>query len=378
MINVTIIQRILPHYRVIFFKMLHDALLDSGVAMSLIYGQEQSGTVPETVKVDYEWATYKPNRYFNILNTELIYQNIPKSVSSSDLVIIEQASRLLYNYRLLVARHFKGTKVAYWGHGMNFQSHGTGQLKEAIKKAMLTRVDWWFAYTKLSADIVKARGFAENKISILNNAIDNQSFIAALDRVTAQDITELHGSLDIKGKCLCLYCGGLYAEKKIEFLIQSSARIRKDNPEFELIVIGSGPYQEFVESASDKYEWLHYVGPLYGDDRARYFKAAKLLLMPGLIGLAILDSFISKTPIVTTIIPGIPIHSPEFSYLDHGRNGLICSLDEFEYAKTVNDCLRNQALYDKLIGGCEESASEYTMDKMVQNFKQGIIDCLNI
>ena len=375
MINVTIIQRILPHYRVSFFKKLHDALLDGGVAMSLIYGQEQSGTVPETVKVEYEWATYKPNRYFKILNTELIYQNIPKSVASSDLVIIEQANRLISNYKLLAARQFKGTKVAYWGHGMNFQSHGTGRLKEAIKKAMLTRVDWWFAYTKLSADIVKSRGFSENRISILNNAIDNQSFISALDRVTEQNISELYRSLDIKGKYLCLYCGGLYAEKKIEFLIKSAVRIRKDNPKFELIVIGSGPCQEIVQGESDKHEWLHYVGPKYGDDKARYFKAAKLLLMPGLVGLAILDSFISKTPIVTT---DIPIHSPEISYLDHGRNGLICNFDEFEYAKTVNDCLRNQALYDKLISGCEASAFEYTMDKMVQNFKQGIIDCLNI
>ena len=130
-----------------------------------------------------------------------------------------------------------------------------------------------------------------------------------------------------------------------------------------------------VETARKSFKWLHYVGPQFGDDRAKYFKAAKLLLMPGLVGLAILDSFISKTPLITT---DLPIHSPEISYLDNGENGLMCKYDELDYANTVNNCLRDQSRYERLINGCEISASKYTMDKMVQNFKNGIMDCLNM
>ena len=371
--NVTIIQRVLPHYRVQLFKQLHQLLLENNVNMTLIYGQHKLGTVPETVNVDYEWAVYAPNRYINVMNVELVYQKLPVAVKKSDLVIIEQANRLLSNYILLAKRFVNGLKVAYWGHGMNFQANGSGWLKEKLKRFMLTKVDWWFAYTKLSADVVVLGGFPENNISILNNAIDNKSFKQALNNVTGEDISKLYEELGMQGSHVCLYCGGLYAEKQIDFLVKSSVRMRNDNPEFELVVIGSGPDQSKVEMASKKYEWFHYVGPKYGDERARYFKAAKLLLMPGPVGLVVLDSFISKKPLVTTDIAG---HGPEISYLDHGKNGLMSSFDEVEYANAVNNCLLNEAVYIDLARGCELSALDYTMNNMVDNFKNGILDCL--
>ncbi len=373
--NITIIQRVLPHYRVQLFEQLHRLLLEHDVNMTLIYGQHKQGTVPETVPVEYDWAMYVPNKYINVMDVELVYQKLPASLNKSDLVIIEQANRLLSNYLLLLKRFFNGFKVAYWGHGLNFQTKGTGWFKVKLKMLMLTNVDWWFAYTKLSANIVVSGGFSENRISILNNSIDNKAFTQALNKVSDEEVSNLCKSLGIQGDHVCLYCGGLYAEKQIDFLIQSSVLMRNVNPEFELIVIGSGPEQEKVEIASKKYAWFHYVGPKYGDDKASYFKAAKLLLMPGPVGLVILDSFISRKPLITTDIPG---HGPEISYLDNGQNGLCSSFDEVEYANEVNNCLSDNALYAVLVQGCEIGASEYTMKKMVQNFKDGIMDCLEI
>lgn len=372
--NITIIQRVLPHYRVEFFKQLRESLLDSGVSLTLVYGQHKIGTVPETVEVDYEWAYFVPVRYFNVLNTELVYQKLPESLIKSDLLVMEQANRILFNYILLIKRYVRGLKVAYWGHGMNFQSKNSGFLKEAFKEILLTRVDWWFAYTRLSADIVAAHGFPKDKISVLNNSIDNTSFLDALNNVRDQDVIKLYQSLGIQGDDVCLYCGGLYGDKKIEFLLKSALRIRKDNPQFELMVIGSGPDQDKVKLAANVHKWIHYVGPSYGEERAKYFMASKLLLMPGLVGLVILDSFISKKPIVTT---DIPIHSPEISYLDNGVNGVMSNYDEEEYSVAVNNCLKDKELYNRLIDGCSASSLEFTMDKMVENYKQGIIDCLN-
>ena len=373
--NITIVQRILPHYRIELFKQLRKSLLESGINLTLIYGQHKPGTVPESVNVEYDWAVFIPNHYFNVKSTELVYQKLPDSLKKADLVIVEQANRLLSNYILLVERFTKGLKLAYWGHGINFQSKSSGWLKEKFKKTMLTRVDWWFTYTKLSANVVALGGFPKNKISILNNSIDNHSFIWALNNVSNQDISNLYKSLGIQGHDICLYCGGLYAEKQIDFLLKSSVRARQDNTQFELIVIGTGPDRNKVELAAKKYKWVHYVGPQYGESRAKYFCAAELLLMPGPVGLVILDSFVSNKPLVTTDISG---HGPEISYLDNGKNGIMCRFDEVEYANTVNNCLNDRVLYDDLVNGCKTSASEFTMDRMVQNFKNGILSCLNM
>ena len=47
-----------------------------------------------------------------------------------------------------------------------------------------------------------------------------------------------------------------------------------------------------------------------------------------------------------------------------------------EYSETVINTLKTNKYLD-LIDGCILSAKEYTMEKMVENFKNGIVSCLN-
>ena len=52
-LKVTIIQRILPHYRIPFFEALHRELGHAGIELQLIYGQEYPGTVPRSEPLEY-------------------------------------------------------------------------------------------------------------------------------------------------------------------------------------------------------------------------------------------------------------------------------------------------------------------------------------
>jgi glycosyltransferase involved in cell wall biosynthesis len=120
---------------------------------------------------------------------------------------------------------------------------------------------------------------------------------------------------------------------------------------------------------------LHYVGPIYGPDRAAYFKLGLAMLMPGLVGLAIVDSFVTQAPIFTT---DLPLHSPEIAYLENGINGVMTDFTVEAYADAVAAYLEDGVAQEKLKRGCAESARLYTLENMVGNFAAGIKSCLAV
>ena len=97
--------------------------------------------------------------------------------------------------------------------------------------------------------------------------------------------------------------------------------------------------------------------------------------MPGLVGLAIVDSFVTGTPIVTT---DLPIHSPEIAYLINGVNGLMTSHNVKEYSDLVVSYFRDFNRLQELRTQCRATAERYTLDAMVNRFSDGIIRCLEL
>ena len=140
----------------------------------------------------------------------------------------------------------------------------------------------------------------------------------------------------------------------------------------EVVFIGSGPDQYMVEDFCACYDWGHYLGAMYGADRVPYFLLSKVLLMPGLVGLAVIDSFIFKVPLFTT---DIPIHSPEIDYLESEYNGVMTGHDIDEYVGAISHYLDDQDALSILKSGCDESARKYTIQNMVENFSSGVLRC---
>lgn len=96
--KVTIIQRILPHYRIPFFEALHHELVRTGIELQLIYGQEHPGAVPRSERLSHPWTTRIENRYFNTPFGQLVWQPCLNHLEDSDLIVFEQANSLLLNY----------------------------------------------------------------------------------------------------------------------------------------------------------------------------------------------------------------------------------------------------------------------------------------
>ena len=329
--------------------------------------------VPRSVYPDADWAVCVGNNYFRIGDVELVWQKCLRKLAAPDLVIIEQANRLLVNYLLLLRRSFTGLQVAYWGHGRNLQGDNDDNLRESVKRWLIKSVDWWFAYTRISAEVAADAGYPHERITVVENSIDTDAFGRAIAAVTRLQVDALRSRLALGDGFVALYCGGMYPDKCLPFLLEAVERMHNLIPNFNIVLIGSGPDAVLVEGAAARHSWIHYIGAVYGDERAAYFAMSDVMLMPGLVGLAIIDSFVAGLPIITT---DIPIHSPEIAYLENGRNGLMTPYNVQEYVEAIYACFDDKKILKVLHDGCKESARHYTLDNMVNNYASGVLACL--
>nr|WP_315464257.1 glycosyltransferase family 4 protein [uncultured Rhodoferax sp.] len=368
-------QQRLTHYRETFFQQAREQLAAKGIAFDLVYGQPDAAAQVRNDSGHLPWANSVQETTIRLGNTAAIWVPTPKGIAKPDLVIVTQENKLLANYAWLLRRLLGGPKVAYWGHGINFQSDAPTGLRERWKRFLLTRVDWWFAYTQMTVDLLTQANYPAAQTTCLNNAIDNAGFKADLASVTFEDLNSIRQQLDLgPATPLGLFCGSLYQDKRIDLMVQAADSIRAAVSNFCLVVIGDGPSAADIRRAAQSRPWLHCVGVKKGRDKAMYFRLASVVLNPGAVGLHVLDSFVSGVPMATMADAR---HGPEVAYLEHGVNGLNVSGGIAEYAENVIKLLSDNTYLTRIRSASSVSAEKYTLNNMVENFVQGIEQCLN-
>ena len=364
--NVAIVLPIFSHFRLQLFLQLRDILARDDIHLELIYGKASDTVLYKQAEVD--WASPKRNHEFDLFGKQLIWQALSANAYTADLAIIIQENRYLSNHLLLWRRHRAGLPTAFWGHGLNHQAR-PNSVGNLIKKSYVSKVDWWFAYTKGVAALIEGMGYPAERITVVQNAIDTRELMAARKHVKPEEAAALKDLMHVGEGPVGIYCGRLYDEKRIPFLLAACKQIRAQVPNFHMIVIGTGPDAPLVEKFEANHPWLHYVGACYDSDRARYFSLANIFMMPGLVGLAVLDAFALGTPMITT---KYPYHSPEIEYLVNGENGIITPNTLEDYVAAVVAALKNPEKLEEMKRRCLEDAGIYTIEQMSQNIGQGI------
>jgi len=369
--RVVCFQQRLTHYRETFFQRCRDLLFAQDILFDLVHGKPDSSAQKKNDAGYLPWAYQVDQIAFSVGLTSAIWLPMPRALKRRDLIIIPQENKLLANYSWLIKRQLGGPKLAFWGHGRNFQTDAPRGVRERFKQALVGQVDWWFAYTSLTREILLSDGYPDDRITVLNNAIDTEAFQADLAAVTEEDLSILQ---QVVGRGpVGLFCGSLYPDKRIDYMIAAADRIKDSIPGFSLVVIGDGPSGEEVRIAAKSRPWLHPIGVKKGREKAAWFKMASVVLNPGLVGLHIVDSFCAGVPMVTTADAK---HSPEIAYLKSGCNGLIVPGGIEEYSNSVINLLNDQPSLNAMRQMAIDSASRYSLNSMVENYCDGIVRCL--
>ena len=373
--RVVITQHRLLHYRQTLFERLRVACAERGIELRLVHGQPSAAEALKQDAGQLHWADVMCNRFLRVRGVDLIWQPYPSALRNADLVVLIQENRILSNYPWLLRLGVRrGQRVAYWGHGRNLQSAAPEGLREKWKRWFVNRVDWWFAYTDGTRDLLQGDGFATARITVLDNAIDNEQFQRDLDTVTEPVRLACRARLGATpGAPVGLYCGSLYPDKRLDLMLDAADRVHAARPDFRLVIIGDGPSRMLLTEAAATRPWLHSVGVQRGADKAAWFRAADLYLSPGAVGLHVLDAFCAGIPMITTAGAR---HGPEVAYLVSGRNGLIVKDDAVSFADAVLRLLQDPAELAPLRQAAMQDAARYTLDNMVRNFVRGIEACL--
>lgn len=361
-------------YRNPFHERLRERLAEHGVRYDFIYCGDPHFDGPRGDLIAPEWAIPVNCTSFKPRHARLRYQHALRRALGYDLVILQQENALLLNYPVQMLARLFGTKVAFFGHGRNFQARDRQSRAERFKRFWTSKVDWWFAYTGRSARIVAETGFPSDRITAFNNAIDTSAIAAEMAALPPDRVETLRRSLVENSHNVGVYVGALYPDKRLGFLIEAARAIRSRVPDFHLIVIGGGEDTPLAEAAAAELSWVHYLGPRFGAEKTELVALASVLLMPGLVGLAVLDSFAYGIPMVTT---RFPYHSPEIDYLEDGVNGIVTDDDVAVYGDAVCRVLTDAPFRDGLRAGAATAASTYTIEAMVERFADGVMRALD-
>lgn len=367
---VVIVQDKVPHYRVPFFTELRRLLDEENVTLRLLHAQAplDSDDFTRSFYPDLDWA--EPFKKLNLPNGATWYPILP-AIEGSDLVIVEAASKRIQNYVLLILRSLGGPKLAFWGHGWSHKTPRPGALSERIKLWLGKHADWYFAYTWSVRQGLIQRGFRPDRITDVQNAAPRPPY----PDHDLPPATAIRKKLKISGDApIAVFCGRMYHYKRLPFAIRAAELVKATLPGFQLLLIGGGPDRHLAQEAAETHDYIRYLGPLFGKDKAEIFRVAHVTAMPGLVGLGVVDAFQHGVPPVATTYP---FHSPEFAYLKDGINGLVADNTVTSFANALIRVLSNRDLRSRLERGCRLAAETITIEAMASRFAQGVMRALD-
>ena len=362
----------LLQHRKAFCEHLRDQLDAQGIDLRLIHGQPGREDAPRQDAGELAWALQIRNICVPLGPRELFWQPALPLLRGADLVVVNDASKLLLNYVLLLQQLLGRRRIALLGHGFNARRRPGTRPGEWLKGVISRKAHWWFAYNDVSAAAVERLGFPRDRITSIHNAIDTRALVAARDSVTPEQLDALRSDLQIRGRNVGLFIGGMYEDKLLPLLIAACRLIREAVPDFEMIFIGAGSDEGIVQAAAAEHPWIHHLTPKFEADKVPYCMLAKVLLLPGAVGLTVLDSFALRLPLVTI---ADRYHGPEIAYLEPEVNGVVlpASTAPNAYAEEVVRLLRDEPRMARLRDGCARASAVYTAEEMARRFADGLV-----
>lgn len=373
--RVLIIEAQIKQYRVPFYNSLRSALNRSGICLYVGYSDPNAAEASKRDNCDLPAAYGKKVRGYWFFGDKILFQPLLIDALRADLVIVEQANKFVLNHLLLMLSMIGVKRVAFWGLGENLQA-GQIYLSEWYRRRTLNTVSWWFAYTKGTARYLTQNWVSPNHITAVDNAVDTSAIRRHVDSISSERRSNLRRSLGIAPSArVGIFCGMLDKVKSVPFLLDSAKLIRDRISDFHLILVGGGPEQASIHSAVEGSPWIHYMGPQFGERKSELIAVSDMFLMPGRVGLVVLDAFAAGLPLLST---RLKIHGPEMEYLEEGINGALSEPDVTAFANMVVKLLEDRDALVRLQQGARESGSKYTIENMVANFKEGIECCLGL
>jgi len=169
-----------------------------------------------------------------------------------------------------------------------------------------------------------------------------------------------------------VYVGRLVFYKNIQVVIRALKLVKEKFPKINLIIIGKGPYRNYLEKLVEKYSLQNNVifkGHVSEDEKNRLLAESQALVFPSLFegfGLVILEAFMQKKPALVSDI------RPLSDIVEHQKTGLIISpKDEKKWAESLEKIISDPVNASSMgEAGRRVVEEKYNLKKMQKSLEQ--------
>ena len=147
---------------------------------------------------------------------------------------------------------------------------GLRPMAMAYLKRFHDRADCTLAPSPELVENLKEQGFRE--VYLLGRGVDTTLFDPA------KRSEALRGSWGARpGAPVAIVVGRVAAEKNLDLAVRSFEAMKGTVPDLQCVIVGDGPVREKL---SMKHPWIHFAGVRTGEDLAKHYASADILLFP--------------------------------------------------------------------------------------------------
>ncbi len=373
--SIAIIQRHIPHYRVELFSALEAEARRFGYQLTVF---SSSDHIQKRMPFSH---CALPMRHVGFSKQSPGWlAGLKQAVAGSDVIVAPHELHCLSIPYLWIQRRQLCSSWIWWGHGYNYQASTQHPIYRwtinALKDFLGIRANGMITYTQGGTNYWLEQGMSSNQVFPFMNTIDVEGLWENSRQVTESHLAGARLRLGLKNKKILLFSGRLYAEKKVDFLLQALAHIQRTCPDTALLILGDGAERSRLEALCRtlRLHDVHFLGEITDTlESSTYFKLAQLLVIPGLVGLAIVHGFAFSLPLVTTEQHA---HGPEIEYLSK-HNGCMTTPDPESYASEIIRVLTSSGDYRSMQNQADKTARQLTLRASASRFMQGIYQISN-
>jgi len=362
-LDVLLVQRILPPYRLRFFQRL---ALSPVFRLRVAYGCASKGSALESIANPPGLSTVPLcNFYLCVSGKErVVYQRgLLAQLHSGqyDMVIAEFNPRIISNMFACIYAQRSQARFIWWGHGTSPRS---GSTSVGLRLWLIRLANAVIFYDAVQAERFVSLGVPRDKVFVAPNSIDTE------------EIDTLAQNRPRHERNRILYIGRLIPEKKVELLIRGFALAYPQlDPETKLTVIGDGPERARLEHLAEQLgltDQVEFTGTIYQQDLlAPWFNSAWVSVSPGYIGLSAIHSIAYGIPMV---VAQDELHSPEIAALKGGVNTLFFPSDDTAaLAQRLLHLANDQERWRHMAQAARRTVHErFSLSAMVGVFEQAV------
>ncbi|WP_414837773.1 glycosyltransferase family 4 protein [Candidatus Nanosalina sp. VS9-1] len=243
--------------------------------------------------------TFNPGFFWKLLNENF------------DVYFInENPSTFLQSFAILTVAKLKQRPVVIWSETIDTEKSreipdsvlkkipvkAWRSFKESYRKILFKFSDRFVAFSEMAEEFLVRRGVAEEKIETQIQVMPEK----LLPEPENHDLKE-----NYSGQKMILSLGYLEERKGVQDLIEAFRRI--DDEDYTLVIAGTGPYEKQLKKKASEDDRIEFVGYLSEQEKANYFDAADLFVLPthhDPWGLVINEALHYSTPAITTEAAG--------------------------------------------------------------------------